>query len=41
MISGQYVNALDHGADPTGASDSTLAIQSAINIAAGRTVYVP
>lgn len=41
MISGQYVNALDYGADPTGTSDSYSALQAAITAAAGRYVYVP
>ena len=30
MISGSAWNVLDYGADPTGAADSTSAIQSAI-----------
>jgi hypothetical protein len=41
MIEGQYVNVLDYGVDNTGGSDTTAAIQSAINAAAGRTVYFP
>jgi hypothetical protein len=41
MISGQYVNALDYGADSTGATDSTVALQAAIDAAQGRIVYVP
>lgn len=41
MIAGQYVNALDFGADPTGTSDSYAALQLAIDAAQGRTVYVP
>ena len=41
MISGQYVNALDFGADPTGTTDSYAALQAAITAAAGRVVYVP
>jgi hypothetical protein len=41
MIEGQYVNVLDYGADNTGATDTTSAIQDAIDDAAGRTVYFP
>lgn len=41
MIAGQYVNALDFGADPTGTSDSYAALQAAIDAAQGRIVYVP
>lgn len=41
MIEGQYVNALDFGADPTGGSDSYQALQDAIDAAEGRVVYVP
>lgn len=41
MIKGQYVNALDYGADPTGAVDSYAALQAAITAAQGRIVYVP
>ena len=41
MIEGQYVNALDYGADPTGAVDSYDALQDAIDAANGRPVYVP
>lgn len=41
MIQGQYVNALDYGADSTGAADSTVALQAAIDAAQGRIVYVP
>lgn len=41
MIEGQYVNALDYGADATGGTDSTQALQDAIDAAAGRIVYVP
>lgn len=41
MIEGQYVNALDYGADPTGAVDSYAALQAAITAAQGRIVYVP
>ena len=41
MIEGQYVNALDYGADSTGVTDSTTALQAAITAAAGRVVYVP
>jgi len=41
MIAGQYVNALDYGADSTGATDSTVALQAAIDAAQGRVVYVP
>ena len=41
MIKGQYVNVLDYGVDNTGTTDTTTAIQTAINAAAGRTVYFP
>ena len=41
MIQGQYVNVLDYGADNTGNTDTTTAIQAAITAAAGRTVYFP
>lgn len=41
MIAGQYVNALDFGADPTGATDSYAALQAAVTAAQGRVVYVP
>lgn len=41
MIEGQYVNVLDYGADNTGGTDTTTAIQAAIDAAAGRTVYFP
>jgi parallel beta-helix repeat protein len=39
MITGAVANILDYGADPTGATDSTAAIQAAI--AASKTVYIP
>lgn len=41
MIEGQYVNALDFGADPTGTTDSYAALQAAVTAAEGRVVYVP
>jgi len=41
MIEGQYINVLDYGADSTGSTDTTAAIQAAINAAAGRTVFFP
>jgi hypothetical protein len=41
MIEGQYINVLDYGADNTGTTDTTSAIQDAIDAAAGRTVYFP
>lgn len=41
MIEGQYVNALDYGADPTGSVDSYQALQDAIDASDGRPVYVP
>lgn len=46
MITGAPVNVLDYGADPTGTSNSTLAIQSAIDACSnngygGGIVYVP
>jgi hypothetical protein len=41
MIQGQYVNALDYGADPTGATDCAIAVQAAVTAAAGRPVYFP
>lgn len=43
-ITGPVFNVMDHGADPTGASDSTMAIQAAINAAAaagGGVVFLP
>lgn len=39
MIEGAVANALDYGADPTGATDNTAAFQAAIN--SGRPVYIP
>ena len=39
MIDGANVNVLDFGADPTGVTDSTAAIQAAINV--GGAVYIP
>lgn len=39
MIQGAVANILDYGADPTGATDSTAAIQAAT--AASNTVYIP
>lgn len=39
MITGAPANVLDYGADPTGTTDSTNAIQSAIN--ANNVVYIP
>ena len=36
MINGAVVNVLDYGADPTGSSDSTSAIQSALTYAASQ-----
>lgn len=39
MVDGALINVLDFGADPTGVSDSTAAIQSAID--AGQSVYLP
>jgi hypothetical protein len=39
MIQGAPVNVLDYGADPTGTSDSTAAINAAI--ASGQSVYFP
>lgn len=41
MIKGAYINVLDYGADATGTNDSSSAIQSAIDAAAGKYVYVP
>jgi hypothetical protein len=40
MIQGAVANALDFGADPTGATSSTAAIQAAVNAGAG-SVYFP
>ena len=40
MIYGAVVNILDKGADPTGLTDSTAAIQSAIDSGAG-TIFYP
>jgi len=39
MIKGAYSNVLDYGADPTGSTDATTAIQAAIN--SGKPVYIP
>jgi len=39
MITGAPINVLDYGADPTGTTDSTNAIQNAIN--AGSFIYIP
>lgn len=44
MIAGDAINALDYGADPTGATDSTAALQAAINAALGSasgTLWLP
>jgi hypothetical protein len=44
MIDGDAINALDYGADPTGATDSTAAIQAAVNAALGTasgTLWLP
>lgn len=41
MITGAYINALDYGADPTGATNSTAALQAAIEAAYGGTLYIP
>lgn len=41
MIDGAYVNALDYGADPTGVSDSTTALQNAIDAAYRKTLFIP
>ena len=41
MIKGQFVNALDYGVDNTGATDTSTALQAAINAAAGIPVYLP
>ena len=41
MINGASVNVLDFGADPTGATDSTAAIQAAINYAVSKRVSLP
>ena len=43
MIAGSYVNVIDYGADPTGATDSRAAIQAAIDAtqATGGTVFFP
>lgn len=49
MISGEVINVIDYGADPTGVADSTSAIQAAINFAIanaaaggyGLTIYLP
>jgi hypothetical protein len=44
MIAGDAINALDYGADPAGATDSTAAIQAAIDAALGSasgTLWLP
>jgi hypothetical protein len=44
MLDGEVINVLDYGADSTGAVDSTVAIQTAINLAntnGGGTVLIP
>lgn len=43
MLSGGVINVLDYGADPTGSTDSSSAIQAAINAAktTRQVVYVP
>ena len=41
MITGAVVNVIDFGADPTGATDSTSAIQAAIDSITNGTVYFP
>ena len=43
LIQGAYVNALDFGADNTGVTDSTIAIQNAISqaITLGQVVFLP
>lgn len=42
MINGASVNVLDYGADPTGATDSTLKLQAAINATVkGGSLYIP
>jgi len=44
MIAGDAINALDYGADPTGATNSTAALQAAINaalVSASGTLWIP
>lgn len=41
MITGAPVNVLDYGADPTGVSDSSTAIQTAITASSGKKVVFP
>lgn len=41
MTQGAVVNVLDFGADPTGATDSTAAIQAAVDSLTNGTVYFP
>lgn len=41
MISGATLNVLDFGADPTGVTDSTAAIQAAIDAGYGKEVFIP
>lgn len=42
MITGAQINVLDFGADPNGATDSTLAVQNAIDsMSAGDALYIP
>jgi hypothetical protein len=40
-VTDRALSVVDHGADPTGASDSRAAFQDAINAAAGREVWIP
>lgn len=41
MIQGALTNALDFGADPSGTTDSTTALQNAIDAADGGTLFIP
>lgn len=41
MIEGALVNVLDFGADPTGATDSSVAFQAAVNANLGKQIRIP
>lgn len=41
LINGAAINVIDYGADPTGITDSTSAIQAALSVAGKKTVIIP